>query len=85
VVEDPQSIYRAVDDLAAHLRAAGLFKLADILHDRVHVAVWTTRLELLTELKRVLNNPETAAVPHDLHPELRDLIRRVDREIIAIS
>jgi hypothetical protein len=82
----PQAIYHEMDALAAELANAGQQDLADVILHRVHKVAWTSRSELLTELRTVLTDalkqPTTVAA---LKQKLADSLAAVDKEINAAS
>jgi hypothetical protein len=56
----PEDVYKAIDELAMELRAAGYQRVADILHHRLHKVAWSTKDELLEELQKVLHATEVS-------------------------
>jgi hypothetical protein len=72
-VRTSEDVYKAIDELAIELRAAGYDNSADILHHRLHKVAWSTRDELFEELQKILSAAQ-ATVSGPLKQKIQQIV-----------
>ncbi len=83
---DAQAIYQEMDALAAELKAGGAAELAQTIDHRVHKIAWTSRSELLEELRNVLADAlDKSNCSAPIREKLLGGLVAVDREIKATA
>jgi len=84
MTDDTQNVYRVMDDLSAAYQAAGQHELANVILHRVHKVAWTSRTELLEELKMILVDALEVGeheFPPLLQSKTQDALLVVEREL----
>jgi hypothetical protein len=76
--EDPQALYRALDQLAKELRGGPHDQLGKILHARLHEVAWNGRSEFMEDMETVLD--EALAAP-DLNDDVRSRLEELQAEV----
>jgi len=83
-VNDVDEVYPAIRDLSESLKSSGGTKLAAVLDHRMDKVAWTTRDELLEELRTVLRNAVDAhelPLTEELWSQCRRIIAALDKHL----